>query len=296
MKKVAAITLLLLAGACHKDGQKDGEKPPRNPGYVGVLDDLGIPHRTLSEKMRQPDPAGWPKDGAANGIKVQRLTGAQIGLPRAEAPYAKFTTMDAIKQIDLARTATGVFIVDTDYVPRDLPEIMRMKGLTAAKDGRLTDANGEAVALLIQGETYLAQGPSGRQTSLLDKVSDLLIPPAKAASPFPWRCFSFSPWAIYHGGFHRWYEAGTSIGAYGADGAGQCSGASPRTNIDFLQARAAVGFPGNQNFCFTCTTQSAYDTWDVGYFWPAHGIPTTTHSGVWADGRFSFSRTAHLSW
>lgn len=292
MKKVAAIMLLLLAGACQKDGQKD----TRKPGYAGVLDDLGISHSTLSEKMRQPDLAEWPKDGAANGIKVQRLTGAQIGLPRAQAPYAKFTTMDAVKQIDFARTATGVFIVDTDYVPPELPEIMRMKGLNATKDGRLVDANGEPVALLIKSETYLAQGPSGRQTSLLGKVSDLFIAPANAASPFPWRCFSFGPWAIYHGGFHRWYEAGTNVAAKGTDGAGQCSGNSPLTRIDFLQARAAVGSPGARNSCFACATQSAYDTWNVGIFWPAHGTPTTTHSGIWADGRFSFSRTANLSW
>jgi len=296
MKKIAAIALLLLVGACDRDGNKDGEKQTRNPGYVGVLDDLKIPHRTLSETIRQPDLAEWPKDGAANGIKVQRVTGAAIGLPRAQAAYAKFVTTEAIKKTDFTRTASGVFIVDTDYVPRDLPEIMRMKGLTARQDGALVDANGEAVLLLIKGETYLAQGPSGRQTSLLGKVSDLFITPANAASPFPWRCFSFGPWAIYHGGFHRWYEAGTNIAAYGADGGGQCSGGSPLTRIDFLQARAAVGSPGNQNFCFTCPTQSAYDTWDVGIFWPAHGIPTTTHSGIWADGRFSFSRTANLSW
>jgi hypothetical protein len=296
MKNVAAISLLLLLGACDKDGQKGGEERNPKPGYAGVLDKLGIPHRTLSEKMPQPNLAEWPKDGAANGIKVQRLAGAQIGLPRTQAPYAKFVTMDAIKQMDFARTATGVFIVDTDYVPRELPEILRMKGLNPTQDGRLLDANGEPVALLIKSETYLAQGPSNRQTSLLDKMTDLLIPPAKAASPFPWRCFSFGPWAVYHSGFHRWYEAGTNIAAYGADGGGGCSGASPLTKIDFLQARATVGAPGAQNSCFTCATQSAYDTWDVGYWWPAHGTPATFHSGIWADGSFSFSRTASLSW
>ena len=31
-------------------------------------------------------------------------------------------------------------------------------------------------------------------------------------------------------------------------------------------------------------------------FYRAHGVPVTTHTGVWADGSFSFSRSAHLTW
>jgi hypothetical protein len=73
------------------------------------------------------------------------------------------------------------------------------------------------------------------------------------------------------------------------------AGTSP-ARIDYLQTRAAVGWPGSLQYCFACEAEHSHDEWDVGWFWPAHGIPTTTHTGVWADGSFSFSRTANLSW
>ncbi|HSU16295.1 hypothetical protein [Longimicrobium sp.] len=289
MKRIASLFLVVLAACNHRGTQHE------NPGYAGKLDSLGIPHRTLQEKMKTTDLGEWPKDGAANGITASRVTGGAVGLPREAARGARFVSVDDVRKLDVARQGTGLFIVGTDYVPRELPELLQAKGLTARPDGSLVDRNGEPVALFINNETYRVQGGE-RQASLGGKLLDFLVPSAYAASPFAWRCFSFSPWALYHGGFHRWYEAGTSIAAYGADGGGGCSGGSPLTNIDFLQARAEVGSPGAQNFCFHCPTQSAYDTWDVGYFWPAHGTPTTTHSGVWADGSFSFSRTANLSW
>jgi hypothetical protein len=290
MKRIGIFVVLLGVIGC-------AEQRPENPGYSGTLDSLGIPRRTLTEKMKPVDLDEWPKDGATNGIAVRRVTGPSAGLPREATPHAKFVTTDEVRRLDVARQRTGLFIVDADYVPRDLPEILKAKQLTVRQDGSLIDRNGEPVAMFITSEVYVAEGArQPKRVSLLDRFLEAIVTPAYAASPFAWHCFSFSPWAVYHGGFHRWYEAGTNIAAYGADGGGGCSAGSPLTNIDFLQARAAVGGPANVNSCFHCPTQSAYDTWDVGYFWPAHGIPTTTHSGIWADGKFSFTRTRSLSW
>jgi hypothetical protein len=290
MKRTGCILLVLAAASC-------GRGDHRNPGYAGTLDSLGIPHRTLTERMKHTPAAELPKDGATNGLTVRRVTGPSAGLPRSAAPGARFVTMDAVRKMDVVRQQTGLFIVGTEYVPRELPDILKSRQLTLRPDGSVVDANGEPVVLFVTNELYAASGAEQPQrTSLLGRIGDALVPSAYAASPFPWRCFSFSPWALYHNGWHRWYEASTNIAAYGFDGAGQCSGTSPLTKIDFLRAGAEVGSPGDTHHCFTCAVESAYDTWDVGYFWPAHGTPATLHTGVWADGKFTFSRSASLSW
>jgi hypothetical protein len=279
---------------------------PRNPnfkngGYSEVLDKLGIPHRTIQPQM-SVDLSGWPKDQVAKGLRVARVTGPKAGLARNAMPGAKFVTLDEVRKLDVARQATGLYLVGIDFVPRDLAEILKAHGLKLDAGGKLVDRLGEPVAAFVTSEMYRAEilkqalRESGSPSGLLTGLLDGLVPSAEAASPFPWRCFSFTPWALYHGGFHRWYEADTWVAAYGADGGGGCSSGSPLTRIDFLQARAEVGGGGSTNHCFNCETKHAHDEWDVGWFWPAHGIPVTTHSGVWADGSFSFSRTAHLSW
>jgi hypothetical protein len=289
--RIILIPLLLLAGACDRDREEH-----RSQGYAGTLDSLGIPHRTLSANSHPVDLGDWPKDRAANGVNVRRVTGAALGLPRSTFPYARFTTSEAVKRIDFARQGTGLFVVDTDHVPADLPGLMKSKELSSKPDGSLVDAIGEPAALLIQSETYAVQVAGQVRTSWLGRMMDEFVTPAQAARPFPFRCLTFSTWALYHSGFHRWYEAGTDVAAFGANASGTCGLNTPRTRIDYLQARTAVQGPGTENFCLACLTTGAYDQWDVGYGWPAHGVPTTTHSGLWADGSRSFTRTATRSW
>lgn len=300
---VCGIWTLLLAGGC----KPRNEEPERNPhftdgGYSEVLDQLGIPHQTLRGDSKPVDLANWPKDGAVNGPAPTRVSGPNVGLPIASMPGVRRIAMGEVQKMDVLEQATGLFVVGIDFLPRELPDILKSKGLTLRQNGELVDANGQQAIAFVTSEIYRMEMPPGqepRQSWLPKLIEDLgngLVPSAEAASPFPFRCFSFTPWALYHGGFHRWYEADTWVSAYGADGRGGCSNASPRTRIDFLQAAVAVRSPGSIQRCFTCDERHAHDEWDVGYFWPAHGTPTTSHSGIWADGRFSFSRTASLSW
>ncbi len=253
-------------------------------------------------KVDFPD---WPKD-STTGTTVERLSGPKLGVPRDKLPGVKFMKAGESAQLDMSRHASGLYVVGVDFVPADLPRAMKAFGYTLRPDGKLLDRNREPIVALVTSEVYLIgkpgepaktgeAGPS-RSFDLFATLSDLLVPRVEAASPFPWRCYSFTPWAVYHGGFHRWYDARTWASAYGADGSGGCSWASPLTNINYIQTRAAVGWPGNEDHCFGCNSEYSRDIWDVGYFWPAHGVPTTTHSGVWADGSFSFSRVAHLTW
>ncbi len=273
---------------------------------ASFFDPAKLPFNTkvLRPDMKRDFP-DWPKD-SATGATVERLTGPKAGLPAEKLPGVKFLKAGESAQLDMAKQKSGLYVVGVDFVPGDLPRALKAFGYTLRQDGRLLDRNREPIVALVTSEVYLIGKPAEgtktgeatrpRSFDLFASLSDLLVPPAEAASPFPWRCYSFTPWAVYHGGFHRWYDARTWASAYGADGGGGCSWASPLTNIDYIQTRAAVGWPGNEDHCFGCNSEYSRDIWDVGYFWPAHGIPITTHSGVWADGSFSFSRIANLTW
>lgn len=271
-------------------------------GYSAVLDRLGIPHQTIKPDM-EVDLSGWPEDGAVNGPEPKQLHGERAGMPANALPGVRFISMGEAREMDVTRLERGgLFLVDIEFVPRELPEILERKELRLGRDGTLMDQNQEPVVAFYTSEVYV-MSPEYEQRSQAEPLSrffsglaDVLVPAAEAAWPFAWRCYSFSPSAWYHGGFHRWYEADTWTGAYGADGSGGCSWSSPYTHIDYQQARAAVGGGGSYQHCFNCEREHAHDEWDVGYFWPAHGVPTTTHTGVWADGSFSFSRTTHLTW
>jgi hypothetical protein len=307
-KSRASIWLLvaILAGI-GVAAQSQSPNTPRNPnfkdgGYSETLDRLQIPHNKLVPTMKPVDLSTWPKDGAHYGPPPVRLKGAELGLSPNQLAGVRRVSLEEVRKMDVARQGSGLFVVGIDFVPRELPEILKAKGLRLDGQGRLLDRDGAPVAAFITSEVYRTgsqKQASQKQNALgglLTGLADLFASPAEAASPFPWACYSFTPWAVYHGGFHRWYEADTWIAAYGADAHGGCSGGSPHTRIDYLQTRAAVGWPGSLQYCFTCEAEHSHDEWDVGWFWPAHGIPITTHSGVWADGSFSFSRTASLTW
>ena len=298
---LALLTLIVVARVGSAQTMAAPPAPPEK-----VFDPTKVPFNTkvLREDMKREFP-DWPKD-SATGATVKRLGGPKVGLPAERFPGVKFLKLGEVAQMDVRRQKAGLFLVGIDFVPPDLERALKEFGFTLKKDGSLLDRNGEPIVAFVSSELYMIerQGEGGRSGALmvptdqdlLSTLTGLFTSTAEAASPFPWRCYSFTPWAVYHGGFHRWYDARTWASSYGADGSGGCSWASPLTNIDYIATRAAVGWPGNENHCFGCNSEYSRDVWDVGYFWPAHGVPITTHTGVWADGGFSFSRSANLTW
>jgi hypothetical protein len=260
-------------------------------GYTAVLDQMDIPRPRLSAYSKPVDLSIWPRDGVLYGGSVRKVRDQDAGLPIESRPGAKTIPFLGSRQIDVKKHRSGLFIVGIDFVPKELDNLLALKGLTLHDDGSLVDRNNEPAVGFVTSEMYRAQLHSpkvSQRGAILD------------AAPFPFTCFSFTAAAFYHqtgfGGNHRWYDASTLAVAYGPDGGGGCSRESPHTRIDYLQAIAAVNWPGNFQQQFGTDQLTAYDIWDVGYGWPAHGVPTTTHSAIWADGTFSMSRTANLSW
>lgn len=280
--------LQAFAPALAQDREEQKMIAEKSAAFLQLLQERGFSPKILNEKTTI-DLKNWPKD-SATGASVKRLEGNKAGLPRDSLPGVQFISLTDAKRMDTLEHKSGLFLVDLDFIPRDLTDALKAFKFILLKDGTLLNANHEPILAMVTSEVYLIE------RSRTDKLASLFIPEAYAANPFPWRCYSFTPWAVYHGGFHRWYDARTWSGAYGADSSGGCSGGSPHTRIDYLYTRAAVGGWGDSDHCFNCETEYSRDTWDVGYFWPAHGIPVTTHHAVYADGGFSFSRTAHLTW
>jgi hypothetical protein len=285
---VGTLIFALSGAADAADDYTQHKRSNPSAEFLKLLKERGFAPKILDEKTGV-DLDDWPKD-SATGAVVKRLKGTQAGLARSRVPGVRFISSEKVRRIKVTERQTGLYLVDIDFIPRGLPAALKQFRYTLRKDGTLLDANKEPILALVTSEVYLIEKRKAAG------LSNLVIPTAQAANPFPWRCYSFTPWAVYHGGFHRWYDARTWAGAYGADNSGGCSGGSPHTRIDYLYTRAAVGGWGDSDHCFNCETEYSRDTWDVGYFWPAHGVPVTTHHAVYADGTFSFSRTAHLTW
>jgi hypothetical protein len=258
-------------------------------GYSSVLDQMDIPRKRLSAYSQPVDLTFWPRDGVVYGGTVKKVIGKAAGLPLESLPGARSVVMSAVRHMDVRQQHTGLFLVDIDFVPRELTDFLKSKGLIVQDDGTLHNENREPVVGFVTSEVYQVQLREAPKAT-----------PRPFASPFPFTCFSFTPWAFFNQtgvfGNHYWYEAHTLAVAYGPDGSGGCSGGSPHTKIDYLQARAAVREGGDLQQVWSSDQVQANDVWDVGYGWPAHGVPETTHSAIWADGTFSFSRTASLTW
>ncbi len=286
---LSLIVAVLLFGASQaqaSDKQKmDAESHTK---FLYMLKERGLAPKILEENTTV-DLREWPKD-SATGATVRRLSGTKAGLARTSLPGVKFISSEKAKKMNAAKLKTGLFLVDIDFVPRELSAALKSYNYTLRRDGTLLDENKEPILAMVTSEVYLIDNKK------LGSLSSFFISEANAANPFPWRCYSFTPWAVYHGGFHRWYDARTWADTYGADNDGGCSSGSPHTRVGYIYTRAAVGGWGDSDHCFNCESEYSRDTWNVGYFWPAHGIPVTTHHAVYADGSFSFSRTSHLTW
>jgi hypothetical protein len=235
---------------------KNDIREVNDPGYTVVLDQMDIPRQRLSAYSKPVDLSTWPRDGSVWGGSVERLSGKDLGHPLASLPGAKKIPFGGSKKIDVRNHPGGLFIVGIDYVPRELNNLMVLRGFILNKDGTLVDRNGESAVAFVTSEMYHVRRHVPKQQGGVKPK----------AAPFPFTCFSFDTWAVFHktgiGGNHYWYDTSTTPTAYGPDGSGGCSNASPHTRIDYLQALAAVNLPGTTQQGWSTDQISAYDVVD----------------------------------
>ncbi|MBF0367013.1 MAG: hypothetical protein HQK50_15675 [Oligoflexia bacterium] len=248
----------------------------------------------------KPDLSKWERTNTLRGVKLETLRGPRAGLP-LNAMAIKRITRANLARTDVSKMAPGIYLIELDYIPHFLKEELKKMNYTIERDGKVLDDKREPAVVLVGGETAMVKaerlGPSIRERMIFENNNSVIDREAfDGASPYPFRCYSFHPWAVYHGGFHRWYDARTYASTYTTDPSGNCSNLSPRTNIEYLQSYVVISGAADVDTCYNCSSRSSQDIWDVGYFWPAHGVPTTYHHAVYKDGATYFARTANLTW
>jgi hypothetical protein len=185
---------------------------------------------------------------------------------------------------------TGLFFVETDFIPQGLPDQFKKEGYILREDGTLLDSTGVKIALFIESEVFQVVGIDsslGAIPELFKKFAGIFVGRAKAANPYPFSFFSASRSWRYRGGFCRDYRAWTSAEAWGP----LQEGARPHTRIEYIETRAELGGIRDRDSCFNCDNQNSYARWDIGCFWPAHGGTTGFHYANWKDGAISITRT-----
>ena len=234
----------------------------------------------FADEPFNPELQNWIRRPTQQGVTIEVLRGPRAGHALNHLPV-KAITNRRLREAAIEQLPPGLYLVDLDYIPGSVKQALADFKLTLKPDGTLVDTENNPARAFIGGE-------AGR----LRTRSDL------DASPYPFNCYTFNPWAVYYSGFHRWYDARTYAGTYTLDPSGHCSVLSPRTNIQYLQTYAVVGGGPDIDVCYNCNGLSSQDIWDVGYFWPAHGTPTTYHHAVFRDdpSGIYFARTAMLSW
>lgn len=216
------------------------------------------------------------KGGTATYVPLEKA-----GLPQASLPGVKFITSDAMAKMK-EPTESGVFIIDAQAVPRNMPTLLKQASFSLSPDGTLTNAKGEKIALFAHSLTYrLESGQKRTEVPSLwqfaSGVFDVIVPPARAGVPHPFSCFTTEIWAVYQvSAFHRWQQAHTYAEANGAEVGGTCGPARPDTAISSIRVEAGfVGLPAattvTRSSCRDCVRRSVSRQHDFGYFWPAIG-------------------------
>lgn len=93
------------------------------------------------------------------GASVRRLSGKNMGLPRSALPGARFLSYGKwLKMTQIPKT--GLFIVDSFFVPRELPGELKRAGYRLKRNGTLVDRKGQPIALFVKS-AYFELMPKG---------------------------------------------------------------------------------------------------------------------------------------
>lgn len=245
-------------------------------------------------------------DVKVEGSAATLVPATEARLPKDALPGVKFISSEQFKQTK-GPSESGVFIVDETTIPKNLQENLKAEGYRLQPDGKAVDAKGTPVAIFVRSMTYKID-PKQKQGALpgglgrlAGAVGDLVISPAKAGTPFPFRCFTADLFAVFDlSGFCRWQRVHTMVEANGALSDGTCGAARPPTAITSVSVRAGF-LPRNiaTRTCTNCSRASTSREVGFGCFWPAiGGTPTMRHQGNLfdrADGaRLDFVVDWHL--
>ncbi len=219
------------------------------------------------------------------GGTAELLPPEKSGLPLKTLPGVKTISMEQWAELKSV-PKTGLYLVDTEFVPLSLPKELEKRRYTLKKDGTLLNEEKKLITIFIKGEMFRVKPNSISEAGVksIKSSTDRLY----AAYPYPFSAISWSMWWKYRGGFCRDYRAWTTAEAWGPLQGGD----RPHTKIQYMETRAQIGSKKDRDSCFNCDNESSYVRWDVGCFWPAHRRGLGYHYANWKDGNIS----ATLTW
>lgn len=222
------------------------------------------------EKLRLP-----ASEVEITGAEAEKLRGEEAGLPLSALPGVKTIRTEELYQLKEA-PETGLYLVDTDFVPQELEAELKEMGFRLSEDGTL-DSAGVKTTLFVQAEVFRLKPQKQEEQQEVDQEGQ------SRAFPLPWAAYSYNFWWRYNGGFCRDYHAHTRAYAYGP----RAGGIWPVTNIQLIQTHVN----SDTDVCFGCYREGSDWSWDIGCFWPAHGGASGYHYIYMYDPGITIFRT-----
>jgi hypothetical protein len=227
-------------------------------------------------------PAGAPQSvrgkerlDIAGGVEVTtEEKAADMALPRANAPGVHLVKSDEFfrQYSDRRKAPSGLYILNSEFIPRELPDRLKAAGVTLRPDGTLVNAQGRPVTMVVWSKLVVVPGDTRpMQHTWLEELG---FSPAHAAEPYPLSAWSvFYSWTI-ETGYCTDMRVDTNANAWGP-----LQGASrPPTNVQFLGTRAWAGAGTYDNWCINCSAQHTYAEVNNGCGWP--GIVIASYSAA----------------
>jgi hypothetical protein len=225
------------------------------------------------------------------GVEVTSVKEAQdMALPREQFKGIHFVhSSEFFKKFpERKNTPSGLYLLDTELIPKQLPVILARNHVDLGPDGSLVNQKGQKVVMLLG---YKLAAVRKKQGSLPANPGffDLFGPThVLAANPFPLEWVSYWYSWVDDEGFCRSLTASTGADAWGP--VIDPWGDRVHTNIEQIEAVAGADDAEDDKWCNNCGWEFAQANRDFGCWWPAHG------SGVWGwaafkDGSFNWSQS-----
>jgi hypothetical protein len=225
-------------------------------------------------------------EGGVEVASVKEALDMALPVDKARGIHFALSNELFLKYPDRSKMPSGLYLLDTELIPRQLPEILTRNGLALGPNGSIINQKGEKIVMLLRYK-LIAVGTKHGSLPGYDRFFGLLGPtPARAATPFPLEWVS--AWGSWYDneGFCRSLTASTGADAWGPiiDQWGD----RVHTSIESIETFAGAADAQDDKTCNNCPWSFSQANRDFGCFWPAHG------GGEWGwadtkDGSFNWS-------
>jgi hypothetical protein len=242
---------------------------------MGALVLLGMPLRANAQT-----------EHVEGGVEVTSANVPQdMILPRDQFKGIHFVQSGEFfsKYSDPKSAPPGLYLLDTEFVPKQLPAILAKSNVALDPDGTpVTEEGGKVVMLLKYSIAAVTNKPADGGVNSPSAVN------SPDAWPYPLNYVSaWSSWR-YDNGFCRYGDAYTGGDAWGPI----IYGNRVHTNISYMEMYAALfmnGWASDDQWRYNVDSDLAHAHRDIGCFWPAYG------SGQYGWAYF-YDQASNFSW